>query len=1135
MKSKKGMTGVIICSLLLVIAIVFSIIMAVNFENMANAFGKTTAAVTRAEATALGKAACKNIETEGATLLYNKDNFLPLNKPGGAKTKITALGAGTHNYVQGGTGSAGGRDDSDTAMFSTAFANAGIDYNKTAWQWMTNALGNGSDVHNGSVDTNYLHESDTAVAGWDWTAYRDVHEFKVETYRQFVTSSVIGDYKTAVVTFSRSGAEGASPSLDYDGNGDTTTGRHYLELTDNERDLLAFCKSNFDSTVVLINSAIPMECGFIEDTNYNIKAAMWIGHPGESGIEGVADLLAGNANPSGHLVDTFAYDMSTAPSFYSANDQQYTNITMNSKNKYYQYNEGIYIGYRYYETADAAGYFDSAEFKSVKFKGNTAPGKYTEGTDYAAMKTAGPQITYAGYEQVVQFPFGYGLSYTTFTQEIISSEVPLTANGTNSVKVKVTNTGSVAGKDVVQLYYEAPYATSKFGISGVGLEQAKVVLVGMGKTDMLQPNGSQEITINFNTDEIASFDAYNQGCYINVGGEYKFHVSPNAHGWANEEAYGKDYGVVTKTLSAPIIYKAKPATGVVEGAQYVELRKGSMNGVDHTEGQSAVNQMNDITAGDGTMLINGGASGTYKLGYLSRSNFHAGMKEIMSFQTDDLVGKYSGNGKVFGTETAISESIAAVSGSKFRKAASASVKQQIEASPKDISTDGINGESGTVGEVGLKYTYKMADGISFGNGETHKYLYGFGNDYVSTVRYTRDGVKQDNAMYDVLFDQKYYVAVNGDGVTLKADDGYVAIYDTEVKANAAAEGYEATLLQGQHMNAIPREDLDRWTMLANMLSFEEADSLMGDNRWQTPAAPSIGKEMRLWVDGPGEAGNAQNAGCTWWPCAVIVAATWNPECAEKDYGVNYGYQDLLNNVPYCYSPAANTHRTPFGGRNFEYYSEDGFIAGVICGYAVQGLQSVGMSVAVKHMGLNDSDTNRGGVNTWADEQSIREIYSKPYEIAVKYFEADGIMGSLNSLGMAWSHSGHYTEMIRNEWAWIGMLITDGDGTNSLAYNYYDYWTFGTSGGLLGGGKLSTHTQLVNVGTNGENATKYQKYVIHQVGLNAAYQWAHNIDVLQTVPDATVPTVLLIVINAVLLVAIVILVFAMVIPGFKKKD
>lgn len=260
--------------------------------------------------------------------------------------------------------------------------------------------------------------------------------------------------------------------MDYDGDGSTLTGQSYLELSDDERDLLTFCKENFEHTIVLINSSAAMELGFVESEEYGVDACLWIGHPGEAGLNGVADLIAGKANPSGKLVDTYAYDLSTAPSFYNTDNNRYTNMADTEMYGYYQYEEGIYVGYRYYETADAEGYFDSADYKNAVYK-----------NDDRDASEGGVRDEEGGYENTVQYPFGYGLSYGTFTQEIEVSDIALELHGTNSVDVKVTNEGDYAGKQTVEVYMEAPYNTDEnCGIKGRGLEKASKVLVGFAKT-----------------------------------------------------------------------------------------------------------------------------------------------------------------------------------------------------------------------------------------------------------------------------------------------------------------------------------------------------------------------------------------------------------------------------------------------------------------------------------------------------------------------------------------------------------------------------------------------------------------------------------------------------------------------------
>lgn len=371
-----------------------------------------------------GTRVATSIQEEGSVLLQNTDEVLPLSEG----TKVSVLGAMSYNYVEGGTGSAGGADDENTVMLNDALKAAGLDVNEDLWNWLEEACG-------GSRGADAKYDGITAS---DWTGHQTINEFSSKTYEDNA-KSLIGDYNEyVIVTFARSGAEGASPTMDYDGDGSTLTGESYLELDQDERDLLTFCAENFEHTIVLINSSAAMELGFVESEEYGVDACLWIGHPGETGLSGVANIIAGLANPSGKLVDTYAYDLSTAPSFYNTDNNRYTNMDDTEMYGYYQYEEGIYVGYRYYETADEEGYFDSADFKNATYK-----------NDDRDAYDGGARDEEGGYDNVVQYPFGYGLSYGSFTQTIESSNIPLELNGTNTIDVKVTNTGDYAGKQTV--------------------------------------------------------------------------------------------------------------------------------------------------------------------------------------------------------------------------------------------------------------------------------------------------------------------------------------------------------------------------------------------------------------------------------------------------------------------------------------------------------------------------------------------------------------------------------------------------------------------------------------------------------------------------------------------------------------
>ena len=735
------------------------------------------AAPTADECYAEGYDVNVQLEAEGAVLLKNDDNCLPLAEG----TKVTMLGAMSYNYVEGGTGSAGGQDDENTVMMNDAFIEAGLDVNEEAWSWLEEQCG--GYRNNGDSDPGASAGGDSGddifgtggAGGGDWTSYTTVHEFNSDVYesgKDVLTADGYTDY--AVVTFSRSGAEGASPSMDYDGDGSTLTGSTYLELTQEEKDLLAFCKENYTHTIVLINSATAMELGFVDSEEYNVDACLWIGHPGEAGVVGVGTILTGRTNPSGRLVDTYAYDMTTNPTYYNTDDNRYANA---DNQTFYQYEEGIYVGYRYYETADSVGYFDSEEFSSIEFKNGTA----------------------AGYEEVVQYPFGYGLSYTEFTEEITASDISLEAHGTNSVTVTVTNTGDVAGKDVVELYMEAPYQsdTDNFGIKGVGLEKAKVVLVGFGKTSTLEPGASEEVTIEFDTDDLASFDNFGQGCYVLEKGDYKFNVQKDAHQWGEEGSENAASASEAVMLETSIIYDE---SGDVADAEYAGARDSDVT--------VAKNAMDDVTAGDGNMLE----------GYLSRNDIAGGMATIMEHTSNE--------------------------------------------EPNEMLADGIAEALAVKGTDSVEYTFE-----TYLKGEkttVTETIYANGNNMMPFAETTPDG-EDAAAVEDPLWDQTYYVV---EGET--TESGLPVVVEEEPTEGSY---HKLTVDDMANVPIDTEEGLAIWDMLASETSMDEAIEIQGNCGWKVPAVSSVGKSEEIAVDGPGEPGNGQYSGGTWFTCAVTIAAT----------------------------------------------------------------------------------------------------------------------------------------------------------------------------------------------------------------------------------------------------------------------
>ena len=335
---------------------------------------------------------------------------------------------------------------------------------------------------------------------------------------------------------------------------------------------------------------------------------------------------------------------------------------------------------------------------------------------------------------------------------------------------------------------------------------------------------------------------------------------------------------------------------------------------------------------------------------------------------------------------------------------------------------------------------------------------------------------------DPLWEQTYYVI---EGET--TENGNPVVVDEEPTSGS----YHKLMVQDlAGVDIYTEEGLELFNKLANETSLDEAIEIQGNSGWAVQAVESVGKEWGNAQDGPGEPANGTFPGATWFPCAVIIASTWNNELAYAE-GVAYGHQENLFGIDCGYAPAMNTHRSPFGGRNFEYYSEDGLIAGIIGGNAVSGIQSTGTSVFIKHAALNDGDTNRGGNTTWANEQAIREIYMKPYEISIKDYNANGVMGSLNRIGMSWYHYGMYVTMLRNEWGWQGMLITDGDGSSGDAYNT-PVAMLSVQGSMLARG-LYANSRATLAAYGDVTETVYGRYMLHNIMRNCLYQYASTLN------------------------------------------
>lgn len=377
------------------------------------------------------KEIAEQLTGEGAVLLKNDNNTLPL----AAGSKVSTLSHSSVDVVTCGTGSAD-IDTSKAPTWKQALEDVGFDVNPVLWDFYTNGAGKdyvrspGKGTSLGDRSAWHINEVPVSLYGTNVKAADAAAGANITDVRSSFAS--YGD--AAIVMLSRVAGEGAD--LEY---GDFVDGTNVLSLTNEEKEMLKMAKEEFARTIVLINSTNAMECDFLNDPEYGVDAALWIGYTGSYGLNAVADILAGNVNPSGHLVDTYCYDNTTAPGLVDYYANQYTNYDEKDTSKWYSvanggldgngyyttYQEGIYVGYRYYET----------RYEDVVM-GTQNVGEY----DYAS---------------TVAYPFGYGMSYTTFDWSNFQSSYDAATDSFN-ISVDVKNTGSVAGKEVVQAYFQSP-------------------------------------------------------------------------------------------------------------------------------------------------------------------------------------------------------------------------------------------------------------------------------------------------------------------------------------------------------------------------------------------------------------------------------------------------------------------------------------------------------------------------------------------------------------------------------------------------------------------------------------------------------------------------------------------------------
>ena len=480
-----------------VIAMVLAVVVCVNmicFGPMATLIGLATGNGTLSDETNEEAAeVAEEIMEDGIVLLKN-ESLLPLNET----KKLNIFGWESINPAYGGAGSGGINDLYDIVSLNQGLENAGFSINQELVNFYNNY---GAD------------NPEMSIQKQSWT----LPEPPVDTYSDELIKSAKEYSDVAVVVLSRKAGEGHNDipmdvsKAAYDNNSDKyddfPEGEHYLQLSQTERDMVDMVCSNFDNVIVIYNGANQFELGFVDEYP-QIKSVVWCPGTGNVGFNALGKVFSGEVNPSGKTPDTFIYDMTTAPWWNNAEKTEYTNLAdmavegMNAGTAqvyapaFTNYAEGIYVGYKYYETAAQEGSID--------------------------------------YDKTVQYPFGYGLSYTEFEQKMGELEEK---DGQISVDVEVTNTGDVAGKDVVEVYYKPPYTNG-------GIEKSSANLIEFAKTDLLQPGESQTVTVTFSIEDMASYDENNAKAYVLEKGDYVISINSDSHTVLDQKTYTADTDVV---------------------------------------------------------------------------------------------------------------------------------------------------------------------------------------------------------------------------------------------------------------------------------------------------------------------------------------------------------------------------------------------------------------------------------------------------------------------------------------------------------------------------------------------------------------------------------------------------------------
>ena len=858
-----------------------------------------------------GKKLGQQVVAEGSVLLKNDNAALPIAKG----SRVNLYSASSVNLAVGGGGSSATNAKSLNLKECLTAPSVNLQINETLWNFYQTDKDKGTNAQYARKTSTSIGAAPTiSDAPWDALPAAKNDEAKAGIFVLSRLGSENIDIRVNAVGYQ---GEKGDPSDLVNGN--------YLELNENEKTVLKGMKAlkdagKIESVIVVLNMANQVELDFLDDAEYGIDAAFWCGSLGSTGAKAIADILVGNVNPSGRLADTFWLQHQYNPILSNFGEYYYAGNAADGKKSwevkmlgadhgtpYVVYQEGIYNGYRYAETR----YEDV-----VTGRANAGDFNY------------GGQIAY---------PFGYGLSYTTFAY----SDFSVTYNAEKDVyetSVKVTNTGEVAGKEVVQIYIQKPYTA--YDVEH-GVEKAAVELAGFAKTKTLAAGSSETVTVEVEGKYFASYDSYGAKTYIVEEGRYYLAAGKDAHDAENNILAARvSDGSATVDGSKVFSFENRSAQdGVGEASLVFSEDKTNFDAETYSTAVTGEEITNKFDQADMNLYSN---KGTNAVEYMTRNNWagtvHYGIDADNHFINGlDSDGHYDTNN--------------------------------------------------------VKFTWEGNEGLQ--------------NDLLET-----------------------FLPQGTDDVAYPTYNSKATSY-TLMDLRVDAEG-----------NEIPYDD-PMWEDLLDQMSWEDYVELLSCGERMTVAIASIGKPST--IDHNGAVGVNQKYGANEgsnrgyavttndpnknsvppaYPCNGIVAATYNVELMQE-YGNAWGEDALWAGYAGLYGPGINLHRGPYAGRTFEYYSEDSFLSGKICAPICQAIREKGIYVYLKHCFLNEQESCRGVISTWANEQTIRELYMRAFQIAIEEGGAQNVMLGLNKVGAVGTLvQGFCNSVLRDEFGMSGFVVTD---------------------------------------------------------------------------------------------------------------